>query len=268
MPRKNSNARQHTATRVLQAVPDPTPGPTGRTAAEDKLWAALYAHPGTTTADLATHAGIGRSTTGKILAAWAGDGSATRTPVHSEGGRRSADTWTISDIIQDNGAEPAAAESASTGPATAPTAITNDTAGKTGGEETEAIEQGATEQAPGAETQRGTGAAMSGENGIQPTKGARLSKGALRGMVEDYLTEHSREQLSPSAIGKALSRSSGAVANALDKLVAEGYAVQTRDKPKRYAINATAAESATSQPDPAAVPTGEVQVGGPSGITG
>ena len=54
-------------------------------------------------------------------------------------------------------------------------------------------------------------------------------------MVEDYLTGRAGEQLSPSAIGKALGRSSGAVSNALDKLVADGYAVQTQDKPKRFA---------------------------------
>lgn len=252
MPRKNANARKHTATRVLQAVSDPTSGPAGRTAAEDKLWAALHAHPGTTAADLATHTGLGRSTAGKILAAWARDGSATRSSVLSEGGRRSADTWTIGDSIQDAGAEPAAAESASTGPATAPPAVTHDTAGEAGGEEAEAIEQEETEQTPDAETPRGTGAEF-GENGIEPTKGARLSKGALRGMVEDHLTEHPGEQFSPSSIGKALNRSSGAVANALDKLVVDGYAIQTQDKPKRYAINATAAESATSEPDTAAV---------------
>jgi len=72
----------------------------------------------------------------------------------------------------------------------------------------------------------------------------RLGKGALRGMVEDYLAEHPGGQFSPSAIGKALNRSSGAVNNALEKLVADGHAIQIQDRPKRFRINATASESA------------------------
>ncbi|WP_309114698.1 hypothetical protein [Saccharothrix sp.] len=64
----------------------------------------------------------------------------------------------------------------------------------------------------------------------------RLAPGALRGMVEDYLREHAGEAISPNGIGKALRRSPGAVANALEKLVAAGYAVRVSDKPKTYAI--------------------------------
>jgi len=73
----------------------------GRTAAEDKLWAALHTHPGTTSGDLATHAGIGRSTAGKILATWASEGSVTRTSQSASDGRRAADTWTITETIDD-----------------------------------------------------------------------------------------------------------------------------------------------------------------------
>jgi hypothetical protein len=58
-------------------------------------------------------------------------------------------------------------------------------------------------------------------------------------MVEDWLRDHAGEKFSPSAIGKVLGRSAGAVANALDKLVADGYAVQTQDKPKLFAAKAS-----------------------------
>ncbi|MBB5155910.1 hypothetical protein [Saccharopolyspora phatthalungensis] len=68
-----------------------------------------------------------------------------------------------------------------------------------------------------------------------PAKAGRLGKGALRGMVEDYLTEHADEHFSPNAIGKALNRSAGAVNNALEKLVADGYAIKTHNAPKRFA---------------------------------
>lgn len=214
MPRKNTNARPHRNIRALQGVPGTTTAPTGRTGAEDKLWAALHAYPATTSSDLAVHAGIGRSTAGKILAAWAGDGSVIRTSGPSQGGRRGADLWTIA--------------SDTTG---------DETAGPTD-------HGGAGQQPAGTDTLPGPEVTASGGTVSLHARGPRLGKGALRGMVEDYLAEHPSEQFSPSAIGKALSRSSGAVNNALDKLVADGYAVQTQERPKRFAIKATAPESA------------------------
>ncbi|MFD5089879.1 hypothetical protein ACFWMR_04720 [Amycolatopsis thailandensis] len=65
----------------------------------------------------------------------------------------------------------------------------------------------------------------------------RLPKGGLRAMVEEYLTEHPGEDFGPAKIGKDLSRSGGAVNNALEKLVADGYARKTCEAPKRFAIN-------------------------------
>jgi len=61
----------------------------------------------------------------------------------------------------------------------------------------------------------------------------RLAAGALQRMVEDYLTEHTGEH-GPTAIGAAIGRSSGAVANALERMVATGAAVRIRENPKRY----------------------------------
>lgn len=243
MPRKNTNARPHRSTRALLAVPDPTPAPAGRTVAEDKLWAALHAYPATTSSDLAAHAGIGRSTAGKILAAWAGDGSVIRTSGPGQGGRRGADLWTITDTTPDQNTEPPVDQQPDVQVAdepvhgTAPDTIDGETAGPTD-------QDGAGQQPAGSDTLPCTGAAASGDAGSPPARGPRLGKGALRGMVEDYLAEHPSEQFSPSAIGKALNRSSGAVNNALDKLVADGYAVQTQERPKRFAIKATAPESA------------------------
>ncbi len=65
----------------------------------------------------------------------------------------------------------------------------------------------------------------------------RLPKGGLRAMVEEYLTEHHGESFGPATIGKDLSRSGGAVNNALEKLVTDGYAIKTCEAPKRFAIN-------------------------------
>lgn len=225
MPRKNTNARPHRATTILQALPDPAPTHTGagRSPAEDKLWAALRAHPDTTTTDLAGHAGIGRSTAGKILTTWERDGAATRTDQHH--GPPAPDAQ--HDSPQDT-APPAPAIPPDTDTDNPPE---NDSDSDSGVDTEPATPEPVQDTDPDA------------EHSAAP--GTRLSKGALRGLVEDYLSEHRDLQFSPSAIGKALGRSSGAVANALDRLVTDGYAIQTQDKPKRYTA-APAAPDTTS----------------------
>ena len=74
--------------------------------------------------------------------------------------------------------------------------------------------------------------------------------------MEEYLTDHPDESFGPAKIGKDLSRSDGAVNNALEKLVADGYAVKTCEAPKRFAINPdktdvpeTAGDAAEPTPD-------------------
>lgn len=67
-------------------------------------------------------------------------------------------------------------------------------------------------------------------------RGPRLAPGALHGMVEDYLRDHPDEEFGPTKIGHDLARSTGAVGNALERLVASGYAIRTKERPKRYAL--------------------------------
>lgn len=76
----------------------------------------------------------------------------------------------------------------------------------------------------------------------------RLGAGALRGLVEEFLTDHPGEH-GPVEIGKAISRSSGAVANALGRLVTSGWAVRTSDKPKRYRYADSDPTTSTDVPD-------------------
>jgi biotin operon repressor len=228
MPSTNTTLGTHPPQAVQQTIP----APAGRTVAEDKLWAAVRAHSGATTGELAAHAGIGRSTAGKILAAWATEGSVTRTCHPGSGGRRAADTWEIFDTTRDHLTESTTVDQPDAEPTGAPPA----TPGELGGGEITLRDPGAEEPPTAPATPTDTTAP---EDTPAPGRTGRLGKGALRGMVEDYLTGRAGEQLSPSAIGTALGRSSGAVANALDKLVADGYAVQTQDKPKRYATTAT-----------------------------
>jgi DNA-binding MarR family transcriptional regulator len=62
----------------------------------------------------------------------------------------------------------------------------------------------------------------------------RLAKGGLRALVVDYLAAHPHEEMTASAIGKSLGRSSGAVANALDTLVKSDQAELTCEKPRKF----------------------------------
>ena len=62
----------------------------------------------------------------------------------------------------------------------------------------------------------------------------RLGKGELGVLVLGYLAEHPKEALGPTAVGKALGRSAGAVSNALDRLDASGQASLVSPSPRRF----------------------------------
>jgi hypothetical protein len=60
--------------------------------------------------------------------------------------------------------------------------------------------------------------------------------GALRDLVEDHLRKFPDTAFTPHQVGKVLTRSAGAVANALDKLVGLGTAQMVTDKPRSYRL--------------------------------
>jgi hypothetical protein len=64
--------------------------------------------------------------------------------------------------------------------------------------------------------------------------------GALRDLVEEYLRKFPDAAFTPHQVGKVLSRSASAVANALDKLVGLGVAQMVTDKPRSYRLAALA----------------------------
>ena len=68
--------------------------------------------------------------------------------------------------------------------------------------------------------------------------------GALRDLVEEHLRKFPGTAFTPHQVGKVLTRSAGAVANALDKLTALGVAQMVTDKPRTYRLAAAASASA------------------------
>ncbi|WP_063747141.1 MarR family transcriptional regulator [Saccharothrix sp. NRRL B-16314] len=196
---------------ALRAVPDPVKP---RTDTEEKLWQALLDNPGSTASALSATAGIGKSTAPKLLARWEKEGLVARTAGIADGGSRPADRWSITTDDRPSGED----RSADDGPT----------------DDRRAHDHPLVEgDVPAAEDRP----AAAGEADVDAEpKGRRLAPGALRGLVEDHLREHSGQDFTPNVIGRALSRSAGAVHNALEKLVGGGYAVRTSDKPKRYAL--------------------------------
>jgi hypothetical protein len=239
------------STPTLRSVPDQTTAAKVRTDTEDKLWEALHANPNSTATDLSGVAKIGKSTAQKILVKWAADGSVTRTAGIAEGGRRAADLWAITEgdaplvdaapVDQDDtpadDADATATALADQDSPVTPDATDTDDATPAKGDlttdpaEAEPVVANVTEPADdGAATDAETAPDSGGDK-------ARLASGALRGMVEDYLRGHPGEEFGPTAIANALGgKSSGAVSNALDKLVEAKTAVKTQDKPRRFAL--------------------------------
>ncbi|WP_433759584.1 hypothetical protein [Nocardia sp. CA-135398] len=269
--RKNKNTTTRPAPDTTAAAPggEPDAGvPVLRTDTEKALWVALGNYPGFTADELAGAAGIGGSTTRRILSGWeaAGTARAHRDPDSP----RSAKTWTTAEqaTAPAEPAEPARTEPVAVEP-TEPAAV--EEAEPVAIEASEPVigsvssESGATAQPDTGTTPADPGpdtgqpepalAAPAGDEppasapdapapdpnaaAAQPESPVRLAPGALRGQVEDYLRDHPEKEFSPHQIGKAITRSSGAVHNALVKLTATGVATQTSAAPKKFRFAAT-----------------------------
>lgn len=168
---------------------------------EHALLAALIQHPGSSAVELAERAGIGGSTARRLLAAAQQKGMVDRLPGHRFGGRRSPDRWSVVDPSATSACEH------------------DETPTETQADEVP--ERAHLEAVPTSEP---------------PATRERLGKGALRGLVEDFLREHPGQEFGPTALSKALHRSAGAINNACEKLVAEGYAHRVRQAPKRFTL--------------------------------
>lgn len=224
-----SKTNKTTDPRPSAADTSTSDGP-ARTAAESRVWEALAAHPDSPAAELAAHAGAGKSTVGKILTRWAVSGDVTRTPGASDERRRTPDRWAIAN----SGTTPGQAD----GKAADNAASAADGRTTRRGRPTRPA---ATRPAAAAGTKKPSRTARANKNG---NGRQRLPKGALRGLVEDFLREPERagQDYTPGDIARKLERSAGAVSNCLDKLLAADTVEQTSEKPRRFRLSASAAE--------------------------
>jgi hypothetical protein len=196
---------------------------------------------------------VSRSTASKVLAVMEEAGRANRTVVGHMGTKRLPDRWTVATADQGRAAAElvpskdvpqglgerkadratAVAESASTGLAAEEEAPAPPTEA---GQPDEATPPTLAPDA--APRDVNAGAADHPADASGTGSGDRLRPGALREMVIGYLRDRPDEDLSPSAIGKALERSSGAVANACDRLLADEAIVLASEKPRKFRIAA------------------------------
>jgi hypothetical protein len=94
-----------------------------------------------------------------------------------------------------------------------------------------------------AQARRAIRAASSAAGSRRPVAGPGRP-GELRELVEGHLREFPGKEFTPYQIGKVLGRSSGAVANALDKLVSLGVAELAGESPRAYRLTPGAEEDA------------------------
>lgn len=216
-PEPDSDTADTAATLAVEV--DPTslpPSDVPDTPATRALWAALAAHTGATVADLALAAGISQSTAFKVLVALEKAGHASRHLGGLAGAKRAPDRWQAGPLTVK---EPGATEQA----ITAPSEEVHDA-------ESEAIV--AAEMTPSTEDQAKRQPAAE-EAGAADGKD-RLGSGKLRDLVLGHLRDHAGEEFTPFVLGKALGRSSGAIANACDRLLADGAVSETSQKPRRF----------------------------------
>lgn len=185
---------------------------------DEAILDALTTRPEATSAEVAETLGIGQSTAAKRLAALEAAGSVRRTPGGRVDGRRVADRW-------------AATASPDAPVMTRPTLVDLDP----GAAQPEVGESAAAGGEAGSTDTDGSAADAATDDTPIET-GGRLGRGELGTLVREFLAAHPDESFGPSAVGKALGRSQGAISNSLATMAAKGEVELVGDKPRRYRI--------------------------------
>ncbi|MEV3854975.1 helix-turn-helix domain-containing protein [Streptomyces sp. NPDC050095] len=268
-------ATVHELRPLTDFVPEPLASLTGAPAT---AYTHLSAHPdGITVAELALAAGLGRSTTGKALITLESHGLAVRTPGGHDGPRRTPDRWhpapvsdqdtastnpceagpapahtTEADTDREPAEAPGSPVSENVTPATAPTeCVTADgpypAEGAAENEVTPPITVAQAMDMPGKSEEPVPPPVATAQQAEVPvgTK-VRLAPGDLRQLVIDHLAAHPDDAFTATGISRAISKSSGAIANALVTLTKQNVAEQVSDRPRTYRLARTATPTTDS----------------------
>ncbi len=202
---------------------------------------ALRQHPDATAAELAEHAGIGRSTATRTLANLETKGQVTRQRGKAEaGGRTAPDRWAL---VPDTHTDPDETQQ----PATEkPAAEQTDTSATAGQDEDHAGQDtppsSAAADTASAETEATTTDAA--EPTSKDSSSQRLRPGELRALLHAWLAERPGQEFTPTKIGKELGRSAGAVGNALATMTDADQVTKTSAKPRKYMLAPQPGEAA------------------------
>jgi hypothetical protein len=93
-----------------------------------------------------------------------------------------------------------------------------------------------TEDAPAGQADPAQRTVAPAESSALPGGKKRLAPGALRQMVIDHLSAHPGEAFTATGISRVIGKSSGAIANALDRMVKQNIAQQVNDRPRTYQL--------------------------------
>jgi hypothetical protein len=176
---------------------------TEKPASEHAALKALAANPEATAAEVAATANVGRSTASKVLARLTSSGDVQRIEGGRDGARRLPDRFALGSAkpATENG-KPNAAEDA----------------------EPKAVDDGKPKAA---------------EDAKPTAAGEHLKPGQLDELVLAYLKDNADSgPHGPTAVAKALVRSSGAVGNCLVRLTNAEQVCQDSEKPRRYSLAA------------------------------
>lgn len=198
------------------------------TAGQRTVLATLVEYPQTTVVAVAEAAHVGRSSAAAALRLLEQHGLAARTVLPLEDGKpRQADIWSATHEA-------------------GPVLIALDTS-ETGGTDVETPHRGQPDSEvsshkvvdglhgePAAATTMDPVPAEAIQSADRAPLTARLGKGALRDAVHQHLLDHPDATFTPTGLSKALVKSSGAVSNALDVLVARSEAVMVCEKPRTF----------------------------------
>src|SRR6266508_5144392 len=203
----------------------------------EAVLAALRQHPEATAAELAEHAGIGRSTATRTLANLETQGRVTRQRGKVEAGSRTTpDRWAL---VPDTLTDPAETEQqpATEEPDTNVSASQDeDHAGQ------DAPPSSAATNTANAETEATTTDAA--EPTSKDSSSQRLRPGELRALVHAWLAGRAGKGLAPTKTGKRLGRSAGAVGNALATMTDADQVTKTSAKPRKYMLAPQPGEAA------------------------